>query len=289
MALSALLFGPPGAGKTTSLGFSFPKAHFIGRAMTPGQYPEGLQSIVSTCGYSDFTFHHAEDLEAARKIVKSLPKGSIVVFDDYSDLARMTVRKSKKKFKNGYDVWDNVIDTALDLFVDLGPHSIAVFNCWLKRANADKGTPRGPKLVGQLIEEVPAKCQMVLEATYQPMRKPWPWAYSVSPSPLDITKDRLNLVYPISPAPMNLAEIFRARGVALPYKYDWQEKLTGQVFDLLAASPNPETERAGLKKAMEAQGLDTFQQAWVLRDAYDRLTIQVSLAKAASGQSNNLF
>jgi hypothetical protein len=280
MALVAIVFGPPGCGKTVDLGYSFPTAHFIGMALTPGGTPEGLESISTTCGYSDFTYHHAGDMLSARKVVAKLPKGSIIVFDDFSSLARESVRIAKKKHRNGYDIWDEVIFAAIDLISDLGPHMLGVLNCWGQGAKKnDDGSmrPRGPKLVGQLVEEVPGRAHLVVEATYEPMRKPWPWAYSVNPDPRDITKDRFNVVARISPAPMNFAEILRANGVALPYKYEWQEALTQQLSEQFAEAASPRILANDYYRQLTAGSLTPAQARWVLRDALDRVVIQRAL------------
>jgi len=81
---------------------------------------------------------------------------------------------------------------------------------------------------------------------------------------------------------MNFAEILRARGVPVAYKYEWQEGVTQHVYEMLVAGSKP---AASIAQELLGTGLTREQVMWVMRDASDRKTIQTALEH----QNNNFL
>ena len=163
----------------------------------------------------------------------------------------------------------------------LANQSVAVLNCWgVDPKTSDDGTFRrgGPELVGKLVEQIPARCDLVLRVDQEAMRKPWPAVYCCGFDRRYVMKDRLDIVTRISPAPMNLAEILRSAGMDLPFKYEWQAAVTTQMAQNIAAAAMPQAAaNAGFQTLLQG-GLDRFQAQWVIRDALDRVVISRALA-----------
>ncbi|MCH9834214.1 ATP-binding protein [bacterium] len=282
LPLLAATYGPPGIGKTVDLGYSFPNGDFIGQPAEKGGPPAGLMSITQVCGYTP-RGHVAKTMADATAIIKKLPKGGNTVLDDFSGMARETVRSCKKRFRNGYDVWDTVLNDAIDLITALSERGgVGVLNCWnVDPKSRDDGSRRrgGPELVGKLVEQVPARCDMVLRVDVEPMRKPWPAVYKCGLDRNYVMKDRLNIVSRVSPAPMNLREILRSGGISLPYIHEGQAEMTDQVVAYLAQQDNPTSSANELYQQLVAAGSDHPYARWVMRDALDRVVIDRALAQ----------
>lgn len=280
LPLLAAIYGPPGIGKTVDLGYSFPTGDFIGQPAADGGKPAGLLSIEQVCGYTP-KGHVAKTMADATKIIQSLPRGGCTVIDDFSGMARESVRDRKKRFRNGYEVWDTVLNDAIDLVAALSQRGgVGVLNCWgVDPKSKDDGTRRrgGPELVGKLVEQVPARCDMVLRVDMEPMRKPWPAVYKCSADRNYVMKDRLNIVNRISPAPMNLREILRSGGLPLPYPNEQQEEWTTKIAGVLSQSQNPTGEANTLYHQLLGLELDAKLARWIMRDALDRVVIQRAL------------
>lgn len=287
LPLLAIVYGPPGIGKTVDLGYTFPTGDFIGQPGEKGGPPAGLMSVKQVCGYEP-RGHSAKTMAQATTIIKKLPKGGNTVIDDFSGMARETVRECKKKFRNGYDVWDTVLNDAIDLVAALTERGgVGVLNCWnVEPKSRDDGTRRrgGPELVGKLVEQIPARCDMVLRVDVEPMRKPWPSVYKCGLDKSWVMKDRLNIVSRVSPAPMNLREILRGGGITLPYLHDGQEDMTTQVAAFLGQQANPTGSANELYQQLVGSGSDSSYARWVMRDALDRVVIERAIA-----QHNNNF
>ena len=280
LPLLAAIYGPPGIGKTVDLGYSFPTGDFIGQPSDEGGKPAGLLSIEQVCGYEP-RGHVAKTMADATKNIRGLPRGSHTDIDAYSGMARETVRACKKRFRNGYDVWDTVMNDAVDLLNALAQRGgVGVLNCWgVDPKSKVDGTRRrgGPELGGKLIEQVPARCDMVLRVDMEPMRKPWPAVYKCSADRNYVMKDRTNIVNRISPAPMNLREILRSGGLGLSYIHDQQSDWTDKIAAVLAESPNPTSSSNALYQQLLDLGVEHSLARWIMRDALHRVVIARAL------------
>lgn len=140
----------------------------------------------------------------------------------------------------------------------------------------------GPKLTGELPEQIPAMCDVVLRVVHEPQRRPWPMAYKCNPDPSWVMKDRFDVATKCDPAPMNLAELLRARGVHMPRRPE-HEKMEDRVDKLasffLGKTPDTwlDSAQAAAKQLLDA-GVPSNEVRWTLRDAMDRAVIRGALA-----------
>ena len=272
-------YGPSGSGKTTDLGYSFPNALFIA---TRG----ALQPLRSICGYEPAQLD-GKTIDDATKFLEKLSKTpshdfDAVVVDDFSFLAEQQFALYDKRF-SGFALWGKLRDSAL-AFRNAARYANVhvILNCWEQPPKMKPDGTRvrgGPLLSGRLPEQIPAMCDMVLRCGHEPMRKPWAGVYQCQYSTDYVMKDRYNIVSRLHPAPMNLAEIFRAAGLTVSRHADlgWQEEIVETVAQsLLAGNPVAETVNSAYKNLLDG-GVSTHAARWTMRDALDRSVIQRAL------------
>lgn len=274
-----LTYGPSGVGKTTDQGYSFPRALF---AAAPG----ALHSVESVCGYLPATAQ-VDTIEAATKLIKEVAgKFDWLVIDDFSFMAEQTFSKLEKK-KSGFKLWGALRDAALD-FRDTARYSkvSVILNCWEqppKTAHNGAKVRGGPMLSGRLPEQIPAMCDTVLRAAYDPHRQPWPAVYRCLLDPAWVMKDRFNVATAVDPCPMNLAELLRAAGLAVPRHPDLpdQEEVVEALAEVFVDSNGPVAATANefYQKLLQS-GMKPPVARWTLRDALDRAEIRRALAAA---------
>ena len=290
----ACVYGPSGVGKTSDLGFSFPHALFIAA-------PGALQSVRNLCGYNPKSI----SLNTIQEVTKILPDIAghfdAVVIDDFSFLAEQTFSVLEKKHK-GFQLWGALRDATLD-FRDKARHSgiHVVLTAWEAgpRVSANgKKIRGGPKLSGDLPEQLPAMCDVVLRAVHEPTRKPWPVVYRCGTDPGYSMKDRYNVASVVDPAPLNLGEILRAAGVNLTRIDEGENGVMYQIAngvsmeDLVQKiseqlSGDPMQDAAAVKEMYSTYrghfpNLPTSFLYWVFRDATDRSVIRARKAMAES-------
>jgi len=275
----AATYGPSGIGKTTDMGYSFPTALFVAA-------PGALSSIQSVCGYLPDRAESIGDIRAATQLIERVGRAGeyqTIVIDDFSFLAEQTFALLEKKY-NGFKLWGALRDIVLEFrnqsrFAGLN----VVLNCWEQgpktRMNGQK-VRGGPQLSGNLPEQVPAMCDVVLRAVHEPARQPWPAAYRCEVSPTYNMKDRFDVASRVDPAPMNLGEILRAAGhsIARHPEIQDQERQVSILSAQLAHDANP-TAVNELFSALRSSGMGAHAARWTMRDAVDRAVIQNALAK----------
>jgi hypothetical protein len=279
-----LTYGPSGIGKTTDMGYSFPTALFLAA-------PGALSSIQTVCGYTP-TRRYVETIQQATELIQEMGKTrkhNTVVIDDFSFMAEQTFSELEKKH-TGFTVWSKMRDVALR-FRDISRYAgiNVVLNAWEQppKNRTDGSRVRGgPQLSGKLPESIPALCDMVLRAVHEPQRQPWPAAYICNTDPNYVMKDRFNIATLASPAPMNLAELLRARGkyVARHPDHSDQEEMVATIAEGLSGSPQEDHPLLNdiFTKLLE-RGRSPYEVRWLLRDAVDRATIRLA-SEAASLQ-----
>lgn len=279
------IFGPPGVGKTTDTGYSFPRARFYAER-------NALASIRSVCGYTPDERPMPKDITVLTQEIRALKKGETqqVVVDDFSHLAEKTIDVFKKRY-DGYVLWGKVREALLDFRTAArNAECLVVLNTWeaLPQAKSAERDERkgGPSLPGRMRHEFPAMCDMVLRGGINSMRKPWGGVYLCDLKPDWVMKDRFDIATRISPAPMNLAELLRAAGFDLPRAehLDWQENVVEGIAQDLEPLPGHQT----IQRIKEwyadllNQGVAAADARWTMRDAFDRAVIRRALHQAES-------
>jgi hypothetical protein len=289
-------YGPSGIGKTTDMGYSFPRALFLAA-------PGALNSVKSVCGYApDRAF--VATIEQATEVIEEVGdsgKYRTVVIDDFSFMAEQTFSalEADKRY-SGFKLWGKMRDVALS-FRDKSRYSgvNVILNCWEQPPKSRENgalVRGGPQLSGKLPEQIPALCDVVLRATIEKRRKPWPAVYRCSPDPSYVMKDRFNVATVCDPAPMNLAELLRASGAVIPRHPD-MEGQEEQVQTISESLSGKIADDASLVNEVYASlirsGISPYQARWTLRDAVDRAVIRSELGDHALSffdvSSNNLL
>ena len=275
----ACVYGPSGIGKTVDTGYSFPRALFIAA-------PGALTSIKTTCGYQP-AVAEATTIEEATKLLGQAKKSySAIVFDDFSFIAEQTISAIEKK-KTGFALWGAIRDQVLHFRNEARYAGIdVVMSCWEQPPKVNPNGAKikgGPMLPGKLPEQVPAMCDIVLRAGYEPKRQPWHGVYRCSGDPSFTMKDRFNIAQKSDPAPMNLAEILRAAGLHIPRLPDMEknEEIVQVFSDKLITLEGADLENFAndTYSMLLSESMPEEEAIWILRDALDRSIIRKALTK----------
>lgn len=280
-AIVVLTYGPSGVGKTTDQGYSFPRALF---ASAPG----ALNSIQSVCGYMPATAR-VETIEDATKLIKEASgKFEWLVIDDFSFLAEQTFARLEKRL-NGFKLWGKLRDVVLTFRDTARMSNVSVImNCWEqppKTAHNGAKVRGGPKLSGNLPEQVPAMCDIVLRAAHDTGRQPWPAVYRCHLDPQWVMKDRFNVATRCDPCPMNLAEILRAGGLTVarhPDITDQEDIVEALAQNFIGLEGFAAVTANEYYEKLLTSGMSASVARWTLRDALDRAEIQRALAVSRS-------
>jgi hypothetical protein len=217
-------------------------------------------------------------------------KVSTIVFDDFSFLAEQTFNYLEKdRHLTGFKLWGALRDVTLT-FRDKSRYCGVniVLNAWEQPPRIDATGKRikgGPKLSGNLPEQLPAMCDIVLRGVHEPQRRPWPSAYRCWLDPSYTMKDRFDVATRCDPAPMNLGELLRAAGYALP-RHPSLPKQEEQVEALSRALSGDAQEDVAMVNELYTKlvesGMPMPFARWTLRDALDRAVIRRALATSRS-------
>jgi hypothetical protein len=277
-----LTYGQVKLGKTTDLGYSFPRALFVAA-------PGALDSIQSTCGYTPDRTEVATIMEATSLIKKVGKEGKYetVVLDDFSFLAEQTFSMLEKKF-SGFKLWGELRDAALEFRNESRyAKTNVVMNSWEQPAKVNKDGAHmrgGPQLAGKLPESIPALCDVVLRAVPEPARQPWPVVYRCAVDPSWIMGDRLNIAGICDPAPMNLGELVRASGryVARHKDLPNQEKEVEAISTMFTGVVKHDAVKINeVYRALVQSGQPPEVVRWTIRDAVDRSVIRAARLAAS--------
>lgn len=225
-----------------------------------------------------------QDVLGVLKDIKKRGFDTIVV-DDFSFMAEQTFASLEKKH-SGFALWGALRQVALDFRDQVRFAGIdVVLNAWEKGPKLKDGAQvrGGPLLAGNLIEAIPAMCDIVLRGCHEPARKPWPAVYRCSTDPKWVMKDRTDVATCANPAPMNLGEILRAGGREVPRHADSaeQEKEVTLISGVLTGDPVADAPNANqLYQELIAKGRKPTEARWTLRDAMDRAVIKRALARS---------
>lgn len=279
-----LLYGPSGAGKTTDLLYSFPRAVFIAQ-------PGGLKPSRGVVGYLPAKTEQIQSIEDAIRLIEQIAKSPAaygnpdgIVIDDFSMLSDVSFSRLEAT-RSGHKLWGGMRDLLLRFRMCArfaGLH-IAV-NAHERAPHHDdrKGFIRGgPNLPGTMPEDLPVACDLVLRVVYEPARLGWPYVVRCSPAETQfVTRDRDGACPDM--APLNTAEILRLNGYSIRRApgLDWQEGVVEKVAGLLSQLPpdNAIVTRF-LSETVIPQIRSRYTQndlhiRWTLRDAVDRTVLR---------------
>lgn len=280
-ALIGISYGASGIGKTMDQGYSFPRAFFVAAK-------GALLPIQKTCGYTPAT-DNVKNLKEGTALVKSLAKTGkyrTVVFDDFSFLVQQTFTQLEAKY-SGFKLWGELRDQALEFRDVVREAKISTWlNCWEQAPKVKPDGTRargGPQLSGNLPEQIPALADLVLRAVHEPARLGWPVCYRCAPDPSWVMKDRIGVATLIDPAPMNIAEILRARGIRVDRHPDlpWQEEAVEAISQQLTGVPRDDMGKINMfYTSLLQSGKSVPVVRWTIRDAVDRSVIRAGLDAA---------
>lgn len=280
-----LTYGPSGVGKTTDMGYSFPKALFLAA-------PGALNCIESTCGYTPER-HFVATIPEATAIIEMVgesEKYDTVVIDDFSFMAEQTFAALEAQKFNGFRLWGKLRDQTIEFRNKSRYCGVnVILNCWEQGPKVKDNGQRvkgGPMLSGRLPEQIPALCDIVVRAVYEERREPWPGAYRCKLDPDWVMKDRFNVAYRVDPCPMNLGELIRATSGVQPQRLwdDQEEQVDALVFGdepVFTGIPADDRENANeVYRALVGSGQSVTRARWTIRDALDRALIRRELREA---------
>ena len=290
------LYGPPKVGKTTDLGYSFPRAVWVAA-------PGATAPLTSVCGYDPI--HKPIDimtLDDAIRLMERIaanPKQldvDAMIVDDLTLYVDRTVRSlsaSGVGAKDPRQLWGAVRLKLLvlrDTARRAGLH--VFFNTHEQGPRINSGTRvrGGPALPGAAAEMVPAACDVVLRAVPNPTNISIGWKVNYRCTVEDqdyVSGDRYNVTPDY--CPMNIGEILRAQGFVVRRhpEMPWQEEIVEKIaIALLTDISNADLIKRGLalafeeayKRASMSKGVDPStaekRAIWTQRDAYDRAIIR---------------
>jgi len=266
-------YAPSKVGKSTASGAAGACGLFIAQ-------PGGLLPVKTFLGLDNIKYQSAGTVAEAAMIIRKKSKGQpTVVVDDFSLLVEQTVAGLEGKCGFG-EMWRQLRSQVLEMrnaarvAAAAGTH--VIFNCHESppRTSSGKYVRGGPSLPGQLPEQFSAFADIVARGVYDPTAAPWKYVFRTSPDPQYISGDRLDILP--DPAPMNIAEAFRAAGydIPRPKELKWQEKVVEQLSERVL-SEGIASWRSVLKPA--AEKLSTKYPLphvrWTLQDALHRAVI----------------
>ena len=283
-----LTYGHSGLGKTTDMGYSFPRALFLAA-------PGALNSITSVCGYEPKR-HFVATIPEATEVIEAVgesEKYDTIVIDDFSFMAEQTFSMLEQDRRyNGFKLWGKLRDLTIEFRNKSRYCGVnVILNCWEqgpKTRESGQFVKGGPMLSGRLPEQIPALCDLVLRAVPEDRREPWPGAYRCFLSPQWTMKDRFDTSYRVDPLPMNLGEILRASGAMSPARiHEGQEEqveaLVSGENPVFVGVPAEDRDKANdIFRTLREAGQSAQQARWTVRDALDRALIRRSLDDAGN-------
>lgn len=278
-----ICYGPSGAGKTTDLLYSFPRALFIAA-------PGALKPAWNVVGHVPANVYVETIDEATLLIEQHGQSGQFdsIVVDDFSLMAEKTFNILEATAgKDAFSKW-NIFKSKLIHFRDtarLARMHIMVSMHEAPPKTKDGITYRGGPLVpgAKNVDALPNLFDIVVRTGSDSTRVGWTGVYRCG-GPRDltyVTKDRHGTTP--DPAPMNMGEILRNAGYTIQRAdgLEWQEDVIESIVPLLEPLPGgpafaakAKTILAGAAKELETQGVNPLHIRWALRDAVDRTILR---------------
>lgn len=276
-----VIYGKSGLGKTSDVGSAFPGGLFIAS--------EGaVSSIHSWYGVSVARTQVPTLMELNKNFPAWIKGGkySALVIDEFDFLAEETMAALEKRV-TGFKLFGALRnEIALTARIARDASLPVIFTALEKPPKLrEDGTKilGGPSLTGDLPEKLPGMADLVLRATKDPLRKPWPVVYLPDGGLDYVAKDRYSVVP--NPSPLNLGEILRAGGFAVPRIYPWQEERVTELHNALTkGEPKDDTTLiTAYYQHLLSTGIPAQAARWTVRDGWDRtLLARAKRAREAS-------
>jgi hypothetical protein len=288
------VYGPLKYGKTADLlGCFGDRAVYVAA-------PGALAPAEKLWGFPQPKAHDLETFSDIRRFASGNDVNGFValVIDDASLIADRTVNYYKSKSISGYDLWGAVFTSAIRMRDTLRRRGLHVaVSCHAQPTDTKDGVrrPGGPAFPGQVAAKLPAAFDLLLRAEARdglgPQSFGWPFTYRTGYHPDWLQGSRYS-----TPdfAPMNLGEILRLAGFAIPRMkgLEWQGALADALAAKLLEAPGL-ADAEHVKKAIgqvKDFALAKFTKSeahayWAVRDGYDRAILRA----ASAGQRRQLW
>ena len=276
-----VIYGKSGLGKTSDVGSAYPGGLFIAS--------EGaVSSIQSWYGVSVARTQVPTLMELNKNFPAWIKAGkyTALVIDEFDFLAEETMSALEKRV-TGFKLFGALRnEIALTARIARDASLPVIFTALEKPPKVrEDGTKilGGPSLTGDLPEKLPGMADLVLRATKDPLRKPWPVIYTPDGGVDYVAKDRYSVVP--NPSPLNLGEILRAGGFAVPRIHPWQEERVVELYNALiqGEAKNDAAVIGPYYQYLLSAGLPPQAARWTVRDGWDRtLLMRAKRSKEAS-------
>jgi hypothetical protein len=262
-----VIYGKSGYGKTCDVGAAFPGALFIAS--------EGaVSSIQSWFGISVARTQVPTLMELNKNFPAWIKGGkyTALVVDEFDFLAEETMTALEKRV-TGFKLFGALRnEVALTARIARDASLPVIFTALEKPPKIKEDGTKilgGPHLTGDLPEKLPGMADIVLRATKDPLRKPWPVIYTTDGGTDYVGKDRYSIVP--NPSPLNLGEILRVR-FNVPRIHSWQEEKVVELSTaLLKGEPKDDvTVINAYYPYLLSAGIPPQAAKWTVRDGWDR-------------------
>lgn len=281
MKLYTITYGDSKAGKTLAALRAHPDALYVALrgALTCAKYI-GVEPTVAEYGTA------VKGVKDIVKLVKEVShKYPAIVIDDFSIIADKELAACKQQTQGwaAFDVFMKRIYELQDVCRNADCHILKTMHQQAPKEVGQSGQKRwikgGPMIGGwQLVEKLPAMCDVVARVVYDKSNPGWPYVYQTGPDPDYTTGDRLA----ISPEkfPLNLREMMLAADIDVPRPKEYEhldayvDALSKELLQEFAEK-RPDVKRV-LREALPSLSSvidDPRHIRWVFADALDRASL----------------
>ena len=316
----SIAYGDLKAGKTADALAAFPEAVFIAA-------PGALAPAINQWGFEPPQRNDLETFKDVREFGEKLPRTTIgLVMDDATLIADRTANFYHAKGLQGWDVWGAVLGSAVKMRDSLRRRGFhIVMTCHPRPAHMENGVRirGGPSFQGQCALKIPAAADFLLRAEARPgvatassgadlgitqvaqtngsaivpaaapaaQSFGWPMCYRTSWHGDWMQGSRYGTP---DMAPMNLGEILRLAGFAIPRMrgLEWQEAIADALARKLLEAPGlgDSTYVIQCFEKVKNYAMAKFSKSeahvyWAIRDGYDRAILWT----AAAGSRRQLW
>lgn len=290
----AMLMGDVKRGKTLDAIYAYPQALFIAA--------QGALKAAAMVGGINIPPNRIRNPITVRDAIAHLnnpPAGTTaLIVDDLTLLVDATVRAYESAGVGKWTLWRTIRNDLMDLRTNARKMKLpVVFTLHDKPPRYEEaGRAEGgammrilieagaPALPGQMAKGMPAVCDAILLARKSTaLVSMWPVVYENLPLDPTIEGVGLREMPPISPMPMNLAEILRCAGHLVPAPFPEHEENVAKLSAIFVEHADSmkalaEASVAKFDAKFAAQGARAWvRRNWVIRDALARAQLKIAV------------